>query len=59
MVLILRTQREQQSLLEISRINLTTDFYGVLKMHSAELKMRFLPTAPIHIVWNKQNFLTE
>jgi hypothetical protein len=51
MVLILRTKGVEKSLLEISRYNLTTDFGGVIKMHSGQLKMRFLPTAPIHIVW--------
>jgi hypothetical protein len=58
-VLILRTQRVEKSPLEISRINLSTDICGVLKMHSGELKMRFLPTAPFHIVWNRLNILTD
>jgi hypothetical protein len=51
MALILRTQRLEKTLLEISRFNLSTDFGGVLKMNSGEVKMRFLPTAPILIVW--------
>jgi hypothetical protein len=59
MVLILRTQGVEKSLLEISRFNLSTDLFGVLKMNSGELKMRFLPTAPIHIVWKNKNFLTD
>jgi hypothetical protein len=50
MVLILRTQRVEKSLQEISRFNLSTYFGGVLKIHFGEQKMRFLPTAPIHIV---------
>jgi hypothetical protein len=44
MDLILRAQRVEKSLMEISRINLSTDYCGVLKMRSGELKMRFLPT---------------
>jgi hypothetical protein len=28
----------------------TTDFGGVLKMHFGEMKMRFLPNSPFHIV---------
>jgi hypothetical protein len=59
MVLILRTQRVEKSKLEIFRINQSTDFCGVLEMHSGELKMRFLPTAPIHIAWNTSNILTD
>jgi hypothetical protein len=51
MVLILRTQGVEKSLLEISRFNLSTNIVGVVKTNSGELKMRFLPTAPIHIVW--------
>jgi hypothetical protein len=50
MVLILRIWRVEKSLLEIYRINVSTEFGGVLKMLFCELKMRFLPTAPIHIV---------
>jgi hypothetical protein len=49
-VLILRSQSFEKNLLEISRFNLSKGFGGVLKMHSGKLKMRFLPTAPIHIV---------
>jgi hypothetical protein len=45
----------EKSLLEISRFNLSTDFVGLLKMHFGELKMRFFPTAPIHIVCYIQN----
>jgi hypothetical protein len=59
MVLILLTQRGKKILLEISRINMSTDFCGVPKMLSGELKMRFLPTAPIHIIWNRLNILTD
>jgi hypothetical protein len=51
MVVILSTQKVEKSLLEIYRSILSTDFLCVLKMHSGELKMRFLPTAAIHIVW--------
>jgi hypothetical protein len=51
MVLILRTQRVEKSLLEISRFNLSTDFVGVLKTHFGKLKNRLLTTAPIRIVW--------
>jgi hypothetical protein len=58
MVVFLSTQRVEKSLLEIYSFNLTTDIGGVLKMHSGELKMRFLPTAAIHIVWYIVNFLT-
>jgi hypothetical protein len=50
MVLILRTQKLEKSSLEISRFNLSTEYVGILKMHFGELKMRFYPTAPIHIV---------
>jgi hypothetical protein len=56
MVLILRTQCVEKSLLESSRFNLSTDFGGVLKTHFGKLKMRFIPTAPIHIVCYIQNF---
>jgi hypothetical protein len=31
------------------------DFGGELKKHFGELKMRLLPTAPIHIVWYVRN----
>jgi hypothetical protein len=41
MVFILWTKRVEKSQLEISRFNLSTDFGGVLKMNSGELKMRF------------------
>jgi hypothetical protein len=41
MVLILRTQSVQKRILEISRLNLPTDFGGVKKIHFCELKMRF------------------
>jgi hypothetical protein len=56
MVFILRTQKVEKSLLELSRFNLSTDLGGILKMHFGELKMRFMATAPIHIVCYKQNF---
>jgi hypothetical protein len=56
MVLILKTQSVEKSLLEISRFNLPTDFGGVLNMHSGELKMRVLPTPPIQIVCYIRNF---
>jgi hypothetical protein len=46
-----------KSLLGISRYILSTEFGGVLEMHFGELKMRFLPTAPIEIVWYIQNYL--
>jgi hypothetical protein len=58
MVLILRTQKLENSLLEISRFNLLSDFGGVLKTHFGELKMRFLQTAPIRILWYIGNFVT-
>jgi hypothetical protein len=57
MVFILRTKGVETSLLEISLFNLSTDIVGVIKMNSGELKMRFLPTAPIHILWYILNFL--
>jgi hypothetical protein len=50
MILILRNQRVEKSLLEISWFNLSTDFGGVIEMHFGELKKRFLTTAPIHKV---------
>jgi hypothetical protein len=33
----------------------STVFSGVLKMHFGELKKRFLPTAPIHLLWYIRN----
>jgi hypothetical protein len=30
---------------------MSTEFGGVLKMHFCELQIRFLPTAPNHMVW--------
>jgi hypothetical protein len=50
MVLILRTKKGEKSLLETSRFNLSTENGGIVKMHFGELKMRFFPTAPIHII---------
>jgi hypothetical protein len=44
--------------MEMYRFNVSTDFGGVLKMHFGELKMRLLPTAPIHIVWHNETCLT-
>jgi hypothetical protein len=41
----------EKGLLEIHRFNLSTDFGGVLKKQFVELKMRFLPTFPIRMVW--------
>jgi hypothetical protein len=38
MLVILRTQRVEKSLLEISRFNLSTDFGGILKTLYDELK---------------------
>jgi hypothetical protein len=49
-VLVLRTQRVEKILLEISRFNLSSHFGGVPKMHFSELKMRFMQKSPIHIV---------
>jgi hypothetical protein len=49
MVLILRTQSVEKSLLEIPLFNLQIGFGDVLKMHSGELKIRLLPAAPIQI----------
>jgi hypothetical protein len=57
MVLILRTQRVEKSLLEICTFNLSTDFGGILKMHFGELKKRFLTTASIHFEWYIRNIL--
>jgi hypothetical protein len=57
MDLILRTQRIEKSLLEISRFNLL-EFGGVLKMHFDGLKMRFFPTAPIHNYATYETILT-
>jgi hypothetical protein len=51
MVLILRTSRAEKSLLEIYRFIVSKDFGCGLKMHFGRLKMRFFPTAPVHIVW--------
>jgi hypothetical protein len=56
MVLILKTLRLEKSLQEIYRFNVSTEFDGLLKMYSVELKMRFLPTAPIHIEWYIRTF---
>jgi hypothetical protein len=58
MVVILSPQTVEKSLLEIYRFNLSTDFGGVQKIHSDELKMRFMPTAPIYRVWYIRNLLT-
>jgi hypothetical protein len=44
--------------MEISGFNLSTNFGGVPKMHFGELKMRFLLTARIHVVWYKRKCLT-
>jgi hypothetical protein len=41
MLFILRTQRVEKSLLEISRLNLSKDFGGVLKTYFGELKKPF------------------
>jgi hypothetical protein len=56
MVLILRTWRVKKSLPENYCFNVSTDFVVVLKTHFGELKMGFLPTDPIHIVWYVLNF---
>jgi hypothetical protein len=45
-------------LLIIYLFNVSKDFGGVLKMHFGELKMRFIPTAPIHIYGINEPFLT-
>jgi hypothetical protein len=50
MLLILKTQRVEKRIQGISRFNLSTDFVGVLKMHSGELKMRFFLTDPIQLL---------
>jgi hypothetical protein len=50
MVLIFWTCRVEKILQEIYRFKVSTDFDEVLKMHFGELKMRFMPTAPIHIL---------
>jgi hypothetical protein len=44
-------KEERKAYWKLTRFNLPTDFGGVQKMHFGELKMCFLPTAPIHIVW--------
>jgi hypothetical protein len=59
MFLILKNENVEKRIQEISRFNLSTDFVGVLKMLSGEQKMGFLQTAPIHIVWNTLNGLTD
>jgi hypothetical protein len=46
----------EKILLEIYWFNASTDFVGLVKKQIGELKMRFLPTAPIHIVWYIRNF---
>jgi hypothetical protein len=51
MVFLLKAQGVEKSLLEISRFNPSTDIVVVLKMNSGGLEMRFLPTAPIHVLW--------
>jgi hypothetical protein len=56
MVFIFRTWRVEKSQLDIYRFNVSTDFSGDLKMHFGELKYRFLPTAPVHILWYIRNF---
>jgi hypothetical protein len=58
MFLILKTQILEKIVLEISRFNLLKDFVGVIKMHSGDLKMRFIPTAPNQIVGMYENILT-
>jgi hypothetical protein len=45
-----------ESLQEVTRFDLSTDFGGVLILHSGELLIRFLPTAAIRIVWHIRNF---
>jgi hypothetical protein len=56
MVLILRNEKLEKTILETSRFNLSTDFGGFLKIHFGEQKMRCLPNAQIHIVWYIRNF---
>jgi hypothetical protein len=55
MVRILRTWSVEKSQLEIYRFNVSTVFTGEFKMHFGELKKRFIPTAPIHILWYIRN----
>jgi hypothetical protein len=55
MVHILRTLSVEKTLLEIYRFKVSLDFGGELKMHFGELKMRFMPTALIHILWYIRN----
>jgi hypothetical protein len=50
LVVILRAQRLEKSLLEISRFNLSTNFVGLHKFHFIEQKS-FWPNEPIHMVW--------
>jgi hypothetical protein len=57
MILILRTWRVEKSLLEIYRVNVSTDVGGVLKTNFGELKICFLPTAPIQIISYRRNIL--
>jgi hypothetical protein len=56
--LFLSTQTVRKSTLENSRYNMTTDSQGVLKKHFCELKMSFLPTSPIQIIWYIESLLT-
>jgi hypothetical protein len=50
MILNLRSQSLEESLPEISLINLLSDVCGVLNIVFGEIKMSFLSTAPIHML---------
>jgi hypothetical protein len=50
MFLILRTRGVDKNLLEIYLLFVSTDFGVVQKNHFGELKIRFLPKAPFHLV---------
>jgi hypothetical protein len=55
MFLILRTCRVDENQQKISRLFVSTDFGGVLKMHFGELKMRFFakPSNSLSMVHTK------
>jgi hypothetical protein len=55
MFLILWTWGVDKNLLEIFRLFVSIDFGGVQNLHFGYLKMRFLPNAPIHLVWYIRN----
>jgi hypothetical protein len=46
-----RPKIQRKAYWKFPAFNLSTDFCGVLKMHFGELKIRFLPNQPSHMVW--------